>query len=68
MKSLVVAENVVSLPTEVADRLEGKGMTIHLTKRRLVREMFSPEMIARLEKDYNLDTMYFEFGICSWDT
>jgi hypothetical protein len=66
MKTVVVTENCVSLPTKVANSLEGQGMTLQLVKRKPVQEVFSKEFLEDLGKHYNLTDLYFEFGILAW--
>jgi hypothetical protein len=66
MKTLAAVENVISVGKEVGDRLEQHNMHLQLTKKRPAKEMFSPEILEELSKNYNIDNMDFQFGICTF--
>jgi hypothetical protein len=66
-RTLITAENAISLPKEVGDRLEQNPPALYLTKRRHIKEMFSEKFINELSKGYNTDILYVELVILTFD-
>ena len=65
--SLVRAENAVDIDVKVSERLAKHPPFLRLGSkgRRHVREIFNQKYIDELEKTYNVDNLYFEFGLLS---
>ena len=65
-KSLVTAEDAISLPIEVSKRLAKHPPNLYLTKQMHVKDIFKQEYIDNLGKEYNTDNLYVEFVILTF--
>lgn len=62
-----MAENAISLPTEVSKRLEKNPPWLMLTSRKHVKDIFSEEYIKGLAKEYKTENLYVEFVVLTVD-
>lgn len=65
--SLISAENAISLPHGVGERLAKNPPGLLLTARKHVKEIFSKEYIDKLSKNHNTDNLYVEFVVLTFD-
>lgn len=63
--SLVRAENAISLPSEVGERLAKNPPWLYLTKEMHVKDILKQEYIEDLEKNYNTNDLYVQFVVLS---
>ena len=64
-KSVVTAEDAISLPTEVSERLSQNPPWLLLTEETHVKDIFKQEYIDNLNKNYKTDDLYVQFVILS---